>query len=162
MRRSADETVVEALRSEGRRITAQRRLLLEIIRQSKGHLDADEIYRQARNKDPRISLSTVYRNLNLLKELGLISELHLDQEHHHYEVKKEKEHYHLICSHCGQILEFDSPLVDRLISQVSKKKRFRVERVYIDLVGLCEECTAREADQLPRERAAPRRRVRLN
>ncbi|MCJ7620214.1 MAG: transcriptional repressor [Anaerolineae bacterium] len=150
MRRSADQGVLAALHAEGRRITAQRRLLLEIIRQSKGHLDAGEIYRRARKKDPRISLSTVYRNLNLLKELGLISELHLDQEHHHYEVKEETEHYHLICSHCGQVVEFDNPLVDRLIAQVSKEKGFHVERVYIDLVGLCDECRARERNQSPR------------
>ncbi|MGB9301762.1 MAG: transcriptional repressor [Anaerolineae bacterium] len=146
MRRSADQGVLEALHAEGRRITAQRRLLLEIIRQSKGHLDADEIYRRARKKDPRISLSTVYRNLNLLKELGLISELHLDEEHHHYEVKEKSEHYHLICSQCEQVVEFDNPLVDRLIAQVSKEKGFRVQRVHIDLVGLCEECRAREGN----------------
>jgi Fur family ferric uptake transcriptional regulator len=146
MRRSAGEAELEALHAQGRRITAQRRLLLEIIRQSKGHLDASEIYHRARDKDPRISLSTVYRNLSLLKELGLISELHLDQEHHHYEVKEETEHYHLICSRCDRVVEFDSPLVDRLTTQVSKEKGFRVERVHIDLVGLCEECKAREGN----------------
>lgn len=146
MRRSADHGVLEALRAEGRRVTAQRRLLLEILRQSEGHLDAGEIYRRARKKDPRISLSTVYRNLRLLKELGLISELHLDEEHHHYEVKEENEHYHLICSHCERVVEFHNPLVERLIAQVSEEKGFRVERVQIDLVGLCEECRAREGN----------------
>jgi len=146
MKRSDSEGVLQALHAGGKRITAQRRLLLDVIRQSKGHLDAGEICERARSKDPRISLSTVYRNLNLLKELGLISELHLDQEHHHYELKEETEHYHLICSRCGQVVEFDSPLVDRLIAQVSEEKGFRVERVYLDLVGLCEQCRAREGN----------------
>jgi Fe2+ or Zn2+ uptake regulation protein len=146
MRRSADQVVVEALRSEGKRITAQRKLLLDIIRQSEGHLDAGEIHRSARNKDPRISLSTVYRNLNLLKKLGLISELHLGQEHHHYEVREETEHYHLICSGCGQVVEFGSPLVKRLVTQVSNEKGFSVQHVHIDLVGLCADCRARERD----------------
>jgi Fur family ferric uptake transcriptional regulator len=146
MKRSEGEGVLQALHAEGKRITAQRRLLLGVIRQSKGHLDVAEIYQRVRKKDPRISLSTVYRNLNLLKELGLISELHLDQEHHHYELKEETEHYHLICSRCGEVVEFDDPLVEELISQVSKEKGFRVERLHMDLVGLCEKCRAREGN----------------
>lgn len=146
MKRSEGQGVLQALHAEGKRITAQRRLLLDVIRQSKGHLDAGEIYQRAHTKDPRISLSTVYRNLNLLEELGLIVELHLDQEHHHYELKEETEHYHLICSRCGEVVEFANPLVQRLISQVGKEKGFRVERVHIDLVGLCEKCKAREGN----------------
>ncbi len=139
---SPDEAVWEILRAEGKRITAQRSLLLEVIRDSHGHLDAGEIYRRARSKDPRISLSTVYRNLNLLRELGLISELHLDEEHHHYEVREETEHYHLICSNCERVIEFDSPLIPRLLAEVSAEQGFHVERVHIDLVGLCDDCQA--------------------
>jgi Fur family ferric uptake transcriptional regulator len=139
---SPEEAVLEILRSEGKRITAQRSLLLEVIRESGGHLDAGEIYRRARSKDPRISLSTVYRNLNLLRELGLISELHLDEEHHHYEVREETEHYHLICSNCERVIEFDSPLIPRLLGEVSAGESFVVQHVHIDMVGLCEDCRA--------------------
>ncbi len=139
---ASDHEVLEVLRAQGKRVTPQRRLLLQVIRRSKGHLDADEIYRLAREKDPRISLSTVYRNLNMLKELGLISELHLDEEHHHYELKDATEHYHLICSGCGQVVEFDSSLVGELVTQVSGEKDFLIERAHIDLVGLCAKCRA--------------------
>lgn len=137
---ASDDEVLEVLRAQGKRVTPQRSLLLQVIRQSKGHLDADEIYRLAREKDPRISLSTVYRNLNMLKELGLISELHLDEEHHHYELKDAAEHYHLICSGCGRVVEFDSSLVGELMNQVSGEKDFLIERAHIDLVGLCAKC----------------------
>jgi len=137
---AADDEALEILRAQGKRITPQRSLLLQVIRKSKGHLDADGVYRLARQKDPSISLSTVYRNLNMLKELGLISELHLDQEHHHYELRDATEHYHLICSNCGRVIEFDSPLVEELMDRVSGEKDFLVERIHIDLVGLCAEC----------------------
>jgi len=137
---AADDEALEILRAQGKRITPQRSLLLQVIRESKGHLDADGVYRLARQKDPSISLSTVYRNLNMLKELGLISELHLDQEHHHYELRDATEHYHLICSNCGRVIEFDSPLVEELMDRVSGEKDFLVERIHIDLVGLCAEC----------------------
>ena len=135
---------LEVLHAHGKRITAQRALILEIIEGSEGHLDAGEIYRRARAKDPRISLSTVYRGLNLLQELGIVSELHLDEEHHHYELKDETVHHHLICSRCDRVVEFDSSLVDRLVSQVGKEEGFTIERVHVDLVGLCRECRDQE------------------
>lgn len=145
MAKISQEQARDALRAHGKRVTSQRNLILQIVRESHGHLDAGEIYRRARSKDPRISLSTVYRNLNLLEELGLISELHLDQEHHHYELKEGREHHHLICTNCDKVIEFDSPLVAELVSQVSQEQGFRVDRVQIDLVGLCEECRAKQA-----------------
>jgi Fe2+ or Zn2+ uptake regulation protein len=141
---ASDDEALKALRAEGKRVTPQRRLLLEVIRQGKGHLDADEIYRLARERDPRISLSTVYRNLNLLAELGVISALHLDEEHHHYELRDASEHYHLICSECGAVVEFDSALVGKLMTDVSEEQDFLIERAHIDVVGLCAKCRARK------------------
>ena len=140
---SVEEDALDILRAEGKRITAQRGLVLEVIREGHGHLDAGEIYLQARAKDPRISLSTVYRNLNLLKDLGVITELHLDEEHHHYELREEAEHYHLICSNCDRVVEFDSSSMGALIEQTGAEKGFLIEHVHIDLVGLCQDCRAR-------------------
>lgn len=139
---SAEEDALDVLRTQGRRITAQRGLLLQVMRASHGHLDAGEIYRRARARDPRISLSTVYRNLNLLKDLGVITELHLDEEHHHYELREEAEHYHLICSNCDRVVEFDSSSMGALIEQIGAEHGFLIDHVHIDLVGLCQECRA--------------------
>src|SRR4030042_5762402 len=80
-------SIRQALNVPGLRITSQRALILEVIRHGEGHLDADEVYRRAREKKPRLSLSTVYRTLQMLKKLDLIEELHFDEEHHHYEIK---------------------------------------------------------------------------
>jgi Fe2+ or Zn2+ uptake regulation protein len=136
--------VEKVLRSEGKRITPQRALLLQIIEESQGHLDAEEIYRLAKKRDPRLSLSTVYRTLSLLKELDLIEELHFDEEHHHYEIKAEAEHYHLICSECGKIIEFHDPLVGQLREEVARENDFIISRVHIDFTGICAQCRARE------------------
>jgi Fur family ferric uptake transcriptional regulator len=145
MAAASEEEALDVLRAKGKRITSQRSLLLEVIRESHGHLDADEIHRRARSKDPRISLSTVYRNLNLLKELGLVSELHLDQEHHHYELKEKTDHYHLICSGCERVIEFESPLATQIAMEVEAEQGFLTERIHIDLVGLCCECRAKRS-----------------
>ena len=77
----------QELNRRGLRATNQRALILEAIRRSEGHVDADEVYRTIHKKQPRISLSTVYRTLQRFKELELIDELHFMQEHHHYELK---------------------------------------------------------------------------
>src|SRR5919201_1737919 len=104
----------EALRSEGHRMTQQRDVLLDVIEHAGAHLDADGLYRLARERDNRISLSTVYRTLSLLNRHDLVDELHLSAEHHHYEAKSAKQHYHLLCTECGQVEEFSGEVLDRL------------------------------------------------
>lgn len=128
------------LSSAGRRATSQRTLLLKLIRESGGHLDAPEIYRLARERDPRISLSTVYRTLSLLKEMGFINELHFAEEHHHYELKPHAEHFHLLCLGCGRLIEFESPHTDRLKAELSERHGFAITSTAIDLAGYCAEC----------------------
>ena len=105
----------------GMRATDQRALILEVIRHEQGHLDADEIYRRARIKQPRISLSTVYRTLRMFKELGLIEELHFDDAHHRYEIKPSSEHQHPICLGCGKIVEFECPLSPKMKEDIAQK-----------------------------------------
>ena len=112
----------KALKRAGRRVTHQRSLIMEIIRQGRGHLDADEIYRRAREKEPRLSLSTVYRTLQMMKKLNLVEELHFDDNHHHYEVKPSAEHHHLVCLGCGRVIEFHYPLSRYLRKKVRKLK----------------------------------------
>ena len=127
----------------GRRMTVQRSLLLEIMEKADGHLDALELYRMARKQDPRISLSTVYRTLLILKENGLIEELHLSEEHHHYEIKSTNEHYHVVCSQCGTVQEFTSRLTSQLRADLLEETGFKVAEMDIDISGLCTDCQVR-------------------
>jgi len=131
----------KALRSAGLRMTRQRALILEIIRH--GHLDADEVYRQAREKQPRFSLSTVYRTLRMLKEQGLVDELHLGEAHHHYEVKPSAEHHHLVCLGCGKIVEIECKLSQRMKQDLARKQGFEVTGVEINMTGYCSKCRQR-------------------
>ncbi len=124
----------------GLRITSQRALILEVIRQRQGHLDADEIYRQAREKEPRLSLSTVYRTLQTLKKLGLVEEVHFDEAHHHYEIKPSTEHYHLVCLSCGRVVEFQYPLARLVKRNVTEAKDFEITSSEIRVTGYCPTC----------------------
>ena len=130
------------------RVTGQRRLLLEIIRAQGQHLDAEELYRLARQRFPRLSRSTVYRTMRLLRDLGLIDEVHLGEDHHHYEIKAPVHHHHLICLGCGQVLEFSSPLAEELAAVVARQHGYEIREIRIDLTGYCENCR-RRIDGLP-------------
>ena len=132
------ESKRKALKASGMRATSQRSLILEAIR--RGHLDADEIYRQVRRKRPRLSLSTVYRTLRMFKELGLVEELHFDEAHHHYEMKSSSEHQHLVCLDCGKIMEFEYPLSQKIKKNIAREKDFEVTGVEIQVTGYCSKC----------------------
>jgi len=128
----------KALNVTGLRVTSQRALILEVIR--RGHLDADEIYRQARVKQPHLSLSTVYRTLRMFKKLGLVEELHFDEAHHHYEVKPSSEHHHLVCLGCGKVVEFECPLSLKMKKDIAREKGFEISSVEIRMTGYCSKC----------------------
>jgi len=128
------------LNRAGKRFTHQRALIMDIIRQGQGHLDADEIFRRAREKELRLSLSTVYRTLQMMKELGLVDELHFGENHHHYEVKPTKGHYHLVCLGCGRVIEFSYPLSRYLKREVPELKDFDIDETEIRVAGYCNLC----------------------
>jgi len=134
----------QILDRSSQRVTSQRALLLELLRQSGGHLDADELYSQARKKNSRISLSTVYRNLQLFKRLGLIEEHHFDEEHYHYEVKSGAEHQHLLCINCGKVVEFACPVSRKFKKDIGKQYDFDITAVEVRMTGLCSRCRTRK------------------
>lgn len=131
------------LSSSKKRVTSQRTLLLEILKRQSGHLDAVELYERARHKQPRLSLSTVYRNLQLFKKLGLVEEHRFAEEHFHYEAKSGAEHHHLLCIGCGEIIEFDHP-VGYLQENVSQKYGFEITGVEVRMTGLCPKCKGKK------------------
>ena len=126
----------------GQRLTPQRLLLLDLLRTG-GHLDADELYRRARGKEPRLSISTVYRNLQLFKKLGLVEEHHFNNAHSCYEAKTETEHYHLMCLDCGKIINFVYSPGQKVQENLEVKNRFHITGAKVLLVGYCAECFAR-------------------
>jgi len=128
------------------RSTEQRRIILRIIQQAGGHLDADDIYRQARQNLPVISLSTVYRNLQLFKDLGLIEEHQFDGIGRRYEGMPRSKHHHLVCLGCGRVLDFRCPSTESLKSRISKQEGFEVIDAEVRLVGYCPECQQRLLD----------------
>ena len=132
--------IAGSLRELGKRVTPQRRAILSIIQEHGGHLSADEIYYLARRDVPRLSLSTVYRTLDLLKELDLVAELHLAGDHYHYEAQSEV-HQHLVCISCGKVIEFLCGHYARVHESLASEHGFRITGSRVELLGYCEECS---------------------
>jgi Fe2+ or Zn2+ uptake regulation protein len=131
------------LKGSGARLTGQRALVFDIISGGGGHLGADEIYARARRRNARISLSTVYRAIARFKELGLVEESHLGQEHHHYEPRQNGSHLHLVCLDCRKVTEVAYPLVKKLKDDIGKPSGFRIVSAEVSLTGYCSKCGGR-------------------
>jgi Fe2+ or Zn2+ uptake regulation protein len=128
------------LRAAGKRITPQRKLVLDILARSESHLDAQEIYEQGRRSDVQLSLATVYRTLSVLKENAVVHELHLDDEHHHYELADREEHSHLVCLGCGKVLEVDSAAFAEAALEAGSAYGFEIASTQVELTGYCASC----------------------
>lgn len=121
-------------------LTYQRRLLIELLQEAEGHIDAKELYRRASARDKSISPATVYRSLNLFREHGIIAEMKLDKVRCYYEINEAPEHQHMVCLGCGKVIEFNSPLVKKLIDTVKKEYGFKTAKVELYIRGCCQEC----------------------
>lgn len=125
---------------KGRPVTSQRQLLLDLIKQAGGHITAKELYTRAVRKNKSISLATVYRNLRLFNELGLIEERRLGEVYCSYEIKESPEHQHLVCKGCGRVVEFDSPLLRKLVDKLQHDHGFNLTKIELYMEGYCQRC----------------------
>lgn len=132
---------------QGHPLTNQRRLLLELLRDAEGHIDAKGLYRRASARDESISPATVYRTLNLFKELGLVEEMRLGKIRCYYEIKQSQGHQHMVCQGCGKIIEFQSPHFKKLIEAVRREHGFQVTKAELYLEGCCPECEEKEEEE---------------
>jgi Fur family ferric uptake transcriptional regulator len=129
---------------QGRFLTTQRRLLLELLHDAEGHIDAKELYRRASAKDESIGSATVYRSLNLFKELGIVDERRLGKLRCYYEMKKSPGHQHLLCRGCGKVVEFQNPHLQKLIQALRREYGFKITKAELYLEGYCPECKEKE------------------
>ncbi len=142
----------EMLRKRGYRLTPQRFMILSVIQEAEEHLTIDQIAERVQKRNPYVSLSTIYRTLELLRELGLVRENHLSGEQPRYEAAEGKNHHHLVCRNCRALIHLDDTLLGTLNEQLQEQYHFH--NVTLDLVaaGYCENCwktLQREAPEKP-------------
>ena len=130
------------LRAQGRRMTTQRRLILETLETLTNHPTAEELFALARQKDPSLNLSTVYRTLRLLEEEDLVSTRVFNEERRQerFDAAYPSEHHHFMCTVCKSVIEFETNLIDQIKMEFERQNGALVETGSIVLYGLCVKC----------------------
>jgi Fur family transcriptional regulator, ferric uptake regulator len=129
----------DELRSRGYRLTPQRQLVLEAVG-ALGHGTPEEIVTEVRRTAAAVNISTVYRNLELLEELGLVRHTHLGHGAPTYSVADDDDHVHLVCRECGAVEEASRDLVAGVVRDLAEAKGFRVDIGHFALFGTCRSC----------------------
>jgi len=140
-----------SLKERGVRLTRQRQILLEVIDRTGAHLDAEQLYRMAKERDPKINRVTVYRTLKMLKNGGLVDELdlmHYGGDQHYYETRLKQEHAHVICLRCGRVEEFFGQPLQSLRRQIESHFGFQVMMARTEVGGYCAHCQTLRAREV--------------
>jgi Fur family ferric uptake transcriptional regulator len=142
--RSADwSNVREHLRAAGLRWTPQRRTLVQVLSQASGHVTGSELIERCRHLDPTTIPSTVYRTLDVLEGLGLLSHSHGADGREEFHVLPVAAHGHLHCSGCGTTWEIPDEEAAAVVDSLRRSRRFAVDVTHLSIAGRCEACSAR-------------------
>ena len=135
------------LREQGYRLTPQRTLIWEVLRDAGRHLTAEEVALEVRRTLPDVNLSTVYRTLELLVSLDLVVETRLEGAASYYEVSPEPSHHHFVCTGCGAVGHFGDALLAPVHDELGRHD-FAVGHIQVTAFGLCRDCRSgdRSAD----------------
>lgn len=132
------------LKEKGYKLTPQRRAIVDNIIKNEGcHLTTEELYDLVKIECPEIGLATVYRTVQLLEELGVVSKLDLNDGCYRYELVRVDEnhhHHHLICSDCGRVIEVQGDLLEVLEHEIESKYDFQIKNHSVKFYGLCNDC----------------------
>lgn len=126
------------LHQRGMRMTPQRQLVLDAVREL-GHATPEQICQKVQGTASTVNITTVYRALDLLEELGLVRHTHLGHGAPTYSTE-DHEHVHLVCHRCGQLEEVPCELLDDLASTLDQRRGFELDATHLALSGVCENC----------------------
>lgn len=131
--------VVNRLRENGVRMTPQRHAILNYLLSTMSHPTADEIYKALELSFPNMSVATVYNNLRVFKDAGLVKELTYGDSSSRFDANME-DHYHIICRDCGKITDFEYPMLTEVEKKAAEKTGYLVETHRMEVYGVCPDC----------------------
>ena len=142
--RKTFERICNQLRNHSYKITPQRQTILHMfVEHADRHLSADDVYTLVQDQNPEIGLATVYRTLDMLEEIGVLSKNDFGDGRTRYEFSRKNEHHHhhhLICLKCGYVSEFDDDLLESLEAVITDRNHFRVVDHDLKFYGYCSQC----------------------
>ena len=145
--------LVKSIRATGHRLTPQRESVLSVIADSEGHLTAEQILARVRERYPYLNKSAVYRNLDLLTQLGLITVIDVGHGHVEYELHHHPQHHHLICRNCNSVQQIDHSAFTALGRKLEREFGFHPDLDHFAIFGTCRACRTRLAKRSKPQRS---------
>jgi Fur family ferric uptake transcriptional regulator len=127
------------------RITTQRQIILEELSKVKSHPTASEVYDMVRKRLPRIGLGTVYRNLELMADSGIILKLEVGGTQKRFDATTQT-HYHIRCTQCGRVDDIEIPVQQHINDAAALATNYKILGHHIEFSGLCSDCRKRPAN----------------
>ena len=115
-------------------------MILRAVEEAASHISAEEIYAQVHAHYPQMNISTVYRTLELVKKLGLVTETDMGDGRVRYHCMGKGHHHHLVCQKCGEIIDVEESIVSPLWAEIQRKYNFKVDMKHVAFFGLCPRC----------------------
>ena len=125
---------------KGLKCTPQRLAVLNVISKSTGHLSISEIHDKVRTVLPGMGLATIYRALEALADLGLVTRVHLEDGCHSYAMTRSGHQHPIVCLGCNRIVEFAECPLEEISRKLSKKTGFVIQKHFLQLFGKCQKC----------------------
>ena len=132
--------------SANMRLTTQRQIILEELGKVTSHPTANEVYDMVRRRLPRIGLGTVYRNLELMADIGIILKLEVGGTQNRFDPTVEP-HYHIRCSSCGKVNDVHIPVQEQINQMAEKASNYKILGHHIEFSGICVDCREESLQQ---------------
>ena len=129
-----------ALKQRGLRMTPQRQLVLDVVGAMHGHISVDQVHQQVISQFPDVNVTTVYRTLEVLEELGLVRHTHFHDGVAQYQRTDEAPHHHLVCTVCNGDTELDVAILEPLAAELRRRYGFKSDLAHTAIVGVCRAC----------------------
>ena len=148
---ASENDIGSLFEQRGIRWTPQRQMVLDTFQRRSGHISAEEVHSEISKIFPRVNLSTVYRTLELLCELGVAVEVEPNKgdDRRRYELVEGAEHYHLICEVCSAEMELAPEVISQLQAQIQERYNFQLKLPHFVGLGRCANCRETGQGQPP-------------
>ena len=134
------EDIGKKLQALGYRLTPQRMMVIAAIESPNSHISAEEIYTQVKAKYPQVNISTIYRTVELLKRLGLVTETDMGEGIVRYHAGEKGHHHHLVCQKCGKVVDLDEGVLFSLKETLRQEHGFEADLRHLAIFGHCLNC----------------------
>lgn len=138
------DRMILLMKNKGYKLTPQRRYIIDaVMENSEQHLSIDEIYTEVKKVCPEIGIATVYRTVQMLEQIGVLTKHHFDDGCSRYELADESKrhnHHHLVCVKCGKVIEIQDNYFGELEQHIEKDKNFTITNHTVTFYGNCKDC----------------------